>query len=69
MADLNERVAVLEAQFKAFELSNAEVLAELRAMRGDYQRYKGFLGGVTFLGGCLVTFLTVGKDWLLSHWK
>lgn len=65
MPDIGERVAVLEAKLAALD----DIQAELKAIHDEMTRYKGFLGGCTFLITCLGTFLMFGKDWLLSHWK
>ena len=71
MSNINERLAVVETQIeqileegKKREYTQEEILNELRttratisALEGELLRYKGFLGGVTFVLSCNGGFL------------
>ena len=71
MSNINERLAVVETQIeqileegKKREYTQEEILNELRttratisALEGELLRYKGFLGGVTFVLSCIGVFL------------
>jgi hypothetical protein len=65
--DLNERVAVLEAQRVSDQAMLASINAKLDALHQDMTKYKGFLGGIAFVGSCVGVFLGFMKEWVLSH--
>jgi hypothetical protein len=67
MADMNERIAVLEAEVEKLQESQKEILDCIHSIRDEMMRYKGFLGGVAFLASGVGIFLTVFKDWILKH--
>lgn len=55
-----ERIEALEAQ-------NVEILRIVNDIRSELTRYKGFLGGVVFVVGALITILDLFKDYLFKH--
>ena len=65
MSDIHERLARLETRLTAVE----ELREDVRAIRDELTKYRGMIGGAAFLMTCVGTFLSFGKDWLLSHWK
>ncbi len=61
--NINERLAVVEVQVeqliedsKRREEKQDTILEELKAMREELSRYKGFLGGIAFILSCLGVF-------------
>jgi hypothetical protein len=67
MTDMNERIAVLEAEVQGLKEDRTEILACLHSIKDEMTRYKGFLGGVAFLASGIAVFLTIFKDWLAKH--
>lgn len=67
MADMNERIAVLEAEVKALKEDQSEILICMHAIKDEMTRYKGFLGGVAFIASGVGIFLTLFKDWIIKH--
>jgi hypothetical protein len=67
MADMNERIAVLEAEVEKLQESQREILECIHSVRDEMMRYKGFLGGVAFLASGIGIFLTLFKDWIFKH--
>jgi hypothetical protein len=67
MTDSVERIAVLEAEVKALQVDQQEILACMHSIKDEMTRYKGFLGGVAFLASGIGIFLTLFKDWIFKH--
>ena len=61
----SERIVVLEVELKGLKEDNKEILSTLKEMQGELTKYKGFLGGVAFVGSCLLIALTLLKDIIL----
>lgn len=60
---INERLAVVEVQVEQLiedggrrEEKQDTILEELKALREELNRYKGFLGGIAFVLSCLGVF-------------
>lgn len=66
MTDITERVAVLEAQMEGVQAKEDAILEKLDRIEKEMTRYKGFLGGVAFLGSCLWAAVVLLKDNLLG---
>lgn len=64
MKELQERVAVLEEKQRQGDEKLDKVLTMQQSMMDQMTRYKGFIGGVTFLGSCLWAVVIFGKEWL-----
>jgi hypothetical protein len=62
----SERIVVLEVEMKELKDDNKQILATLKEMQGELTKYKGFLGGVTFVGSCLLVAVTLLKDVILQ---
>lgn len=62
MKEQVERIDRLEAKID-------EILKRQGKMEQELSKYKGFIGGISFVVSCVIVFMTFGKDWLLSHWK
>lgn len=69
----NERLAVLETKVNTLseqhgELSKTlnEALGILRRQESELTRYKGFLGGVTFLASAMWAAVLMLKDYFIS---
>jgi hypothetical protein len=67
MSDMNERIAVLEAEVRGLKEDQNEILVCMHSIKDEMTRYKGFLGGVAFIASGIGIFLTLFKDWLLKH--
>lgn len=67
MADMNERLAVIETKVEDLEANHKELLKLMHEVKDEMTRYKGFLGGIAFLASGVGIFLTLFKDWLLKH--
>ena len=65
LTELHERVARLEQRFDHIDTK----LEKIDEIHQDLTRYRGFIGGIMFIGTAIWTFITFGKDYLLSHWK
>jgi hypothetical protein len=64
MSDVMERVAVLEAQMEVVRQKEDAILEKLDRIEREMTRYKGFLGGVAFLGSCIWAAFVIFKDHL-----
>jgi len=62
-----ERIAVLEQRMRAQEADSATILIELRGIRDEMTRYKGFLGGVAFIASGVAILAGLFKEWILDH--
>jgi hypothetical protein len=67
MSDMNERIAVLEAEVKGLKEDQQEILICMHSIKDEMTRYKGFLGGVAFIASGVGIFLTLFKEWILKH--
>lgn len=67
MPEPNERIAVLEAEVEALKDDQKEILKCMHEIKDEMMRYKGFLGGITFLVSGIGIFITLFKDWLIKH--
>lgn len=67
MTEQVERIAVLEAEVEALKKDQQDILVCLHEIKDEITRYKGFLGGVTFLLSALTVALGMFKDWILDH--
>jgi hypothetical protein len=67
MADMNERLAVIETKVEDLEANHKELLKLMHEVKDEMTRYKGFLGGVAFIASGIGIFLTLFKDWILKH--
>ena len=61
MNGINERIAILEERSDRHELSDSEILKEVKAIRADINRYKGFLGAIWFCVSCVGIFFSAFK--------
>lgn len=64
-----ERIAVLESQMREFREEYTDILKQLKEINSSLTKYKGFVGGVAFVFTSVVTFISMGKEWLLAHIK
>jgi hypothetical protein len=67
MADMNERLAIIETKVEDLEANHKELLKLMHEVKDEMTRYKGFLGGVAFIASGIGIFLTLFKDWILKH--
>jgi hypothetical protein len=67
MADMNERLAVIETKVEDLEANHKELLKLMHEVKDEMTRYKGFLGGVAFIASGIGIFLTLFKDWIIKH--
>lgn len=63
-----ERVVVLEQEVKALKEDLGTILTEVQKINAQMTKYRGFLGGITFVLTGIPLLWTFGKDWFLSHW-
>lgn len=59
--DLIERIAVLEAKDSDILKTLKEILEEQKAVRGEINKYKGFIGSVWFVISCVGIFFSAFK--------
>jgi uncharacterized protein YlxW (UPF0749 family) len=64
--DHDERIAVLETEVKEIKNKQDEMLALQRGIGEQLARYKGFLGGVAFVGSGLWIFLGFMKEFIFT---
>jgi hypothetical protein len=67
MSDIMERVAVLEAQMEGVQAKEDAILEKLDRIEKEMTRYKGFLGGVAFLGSCIWAAFVLFKDHVMGR--
>lgn len=67
--DHTERVVVLENEVSNLKEDLKEILKTVKEIDEQMTRYKGFLGGITFVVSAIGVFWSFGKDWILNHWK
>lgn len=58
---INERLAVVESKLEDNEVTNGAILNELKCIRGEINKYKGFIGSVWFVISCLGVFISAFK--------
>lgn len=58
---INERLAVVESKLDENETANNAILKELAGIRGEINKYKGFIGSVWFVISCLGVFISAFK--------
>lgn len=63
--DNDERIAVVETKVDTLEKKQDEILALQKTMSDQLSRYKGFFGGIVFVGSALWFVLVFLKDLLL----
>lgn len=73
MAEMGERVAVLETQMAAYEEKIDGMEAALKDMAAAQQqlllelaKYRGGWGAVVMIGSAIITALGFAKDWLIG---
>jgi hypothetical protein len=66
---MGERVAVLEATITDIKKDQAIILAAVQGIEHNMAKYKGVLGGVTFVLSAVVTFFSLFGDSIKAHWK
>lgn len=59
-------MAVLEMQVAAQNASNEKILKELQGIRAELTRYKGFIGGISFVISGVVVVVGLAKGWILG---
>lgn len=67
MTEHVERIAVLEAEVKALKHEQDKVLECVQEIHSEMVRYKGFLGGMTFIASGILIAITLAKDWIIKH--
>lgn len=68
-ADHGERIATLETQMETVLKNQEASLAKQDEILHELTRYRGFIGGVIFLGGGVLAILTLAWSWIMDHWK
>jgi hypothetical protein len=58
---INERLAVVESRLTENDEQNKAILLELKCIRGEINKYKGFIGSVWFVISCLGVFISAFK--------
>ena len=64
-----ERVVVLETKLEDLEKSHEAIIAKLEKIDGQLTKYHGFIGGIAFVLSGVGVLWSLGKDWLLTHFK
>ena len=74
MEDIRERVTRLEVylsdlrdDYDKLLSTQDEILLDQQKILDQMTRYKGFIGGVAFLGSCIGVGMTFFKEWLWKH--
>lgn len=62
-----ERIAVLEAEAKTTKERLGLIIDKLDTVEKELTRYKGFLGGITFIMSGIVVAVGLVKDWFLKQ--
>jgi hypothetical protein len=57
--DLRERIVKLETEMLGVRQQNAELLSLVRNLSDQLTKYKGFVGGIVFVGSALATLVTL----------
>lgn len=57
----NERIAVLEERVQTLEDTNNKMLGLLTEIKGDLNKYKGFIGAIAFCISCVGIFFSGWK--------
>lgn len=64
-----ERIAKLETQMAAVLANQEDSMKKQDQILLELTRYKGFIGGIVFVGGGFLTLITFAWDWLMRVWK
>lgn len=64
MDDTKERIAALEADRDTDRQSIAEILAHVKSIDAQLNKYKGFIGAIWFAISCIGIFLS---GWKFLH--
>jgi hypothetical protein len=65
----NERIAVLESTIADIKSDQEMILRAVQGIEQSMAKYKGVLGGVTFILSAIVTFFSLFGDSIKAHWK
>jgi hypothetical protein len=66
---LVDRIVLLEERYRLQEESNDKIIAKLDKIDSELVRYKGFIGGIAFVGGAIFTAFSLFKEHLLALFK
>lgn len=64
-----ERIVALETELVALKSSHVETIKKLDQILSEMTRYKGFLGGITFLMGGVGVAWSLFHSWIEKHWQ
>lgn len=67
--DYAERLVVVETKVTSLESDIKDILQTVKTIDDQMTRYKGFLGGITFILSAVGVFWSFGREWILNHWK
>jgi hypothetical protein len=59
MEELRERIVKLETEMLAVRATQNELLVLVRGLSDQLTKYKGFIGGIVFVGSALATLITL----------
>lgn len=60
---LQEQIKTIVGKIDALEKGSEEIKNTLSNIRVELSKYKGFIGGIMFVGSCLVAFIEIPKEW------
>jgi hypothetical protein len=64
-----ERIVVLETELSALKTAHTETMKKLDQILSEMTRYKGFLGGMTFLLTGVGVAWSLFHGWIEKHWQ
>ena len=64
-----ERIAILENQHHELRDGQKEILKAVESIKSEFNRYKGIIGGITFVIGCIFTVIQIFGGYISEHWK
>ena len=68
-AMVDERIAVLESQHHELRDGQKDILKAIESIKSNFNRYMGFIGGITFVIGCIFAVIQIFSGYISAHWK
>ena len=65
----HDKVILLEAQVNDLKGNIKEILTEVKLINEAMTKYRGFIGGITFIIGAVPIVWAFTKEWFMRHWQ
>lgn len=63
-----ERIVALEVEMETIKSAQKEMLEKQDQILDEMRKYKGFLGGISFVVSGVAVFWSLFGNWVRDHW-